>query len=567
MKKNQYRLLAFAVIALVAMPVIGDRLHCQEPAKDKVEAKKNDPNLQAGRVINVFSSVISGINTLYVDTIDMQRITERGINSMLSQLDPYTVYMPESDREDFAFMTTGEYGGIGAYIQQKDSLVYVQSPMPGSPAEKAGLKMGDYFVTIDGKEVIPGNASKVSGLLKGPVGTDVKVTFRRLGENKDREVSLTREKVVVDQVSHSGLYGDGVGYIRLNSFTDKSAENVMDAYNRLNKQKKLKGLILDLRSNGGGVLDDAIKILGMFLPEKTMVLYTEGKLPETSQKYYTAGPVVDTKLPIVVMINGSSASASEIVSGTIQDLDRGVLVGTKSFGKGLVQSTRPVPYNGVLKVTIARYYIPSGRCIQQLDYSHRNPDGSVAAVPDSLTKVFKTKNGREVRDGGGIRPDITVEDETMSSVVFSMMRDGYIFDFTNKLFLTKPAPKSLKDVVITDEDYNNFIDYLEKSDFKYGEMSLQGLENLKKMAEFEGYKEVSADAFEQLKKSLTPSLKRDVAPHKEQIKGLLRGLLASHYYGSAGQYAIGLESDPTFIKALELFKNPDEYRKILTPKS
>lgn len=563
MKRNLYRTLTLTLVAVVGI-LLGGKLNCQEPPKGKTA--RIDNNLATSRAINIFSSVLSGVNSLYVDTIDIQKISQAGINAMLSQLDPYTTYMPDTQREDFTFMTTGEYGGIGAYIQQKDSAVFVQMPMPGTPAEKAGLKMGDKFVSIAGESVIPGSATRVSNLLKGKVGTKVQVVIRRLGENKDREITLEREKVTVDQVDYSGIYGDGIGFIRLNSFTDKSAQDVRNAYNRLSKKGKLKGLILDLRSNGGGVLDDAIKILSMFLPENTMVLYTEGKLPETSQKYYTQGGVIDTKLPLVVLINGGSASASEIVSGTVQDLDRGVLIGTKSYGKGLVQSTRPLPYDGVLKVTIARYHIPSGRCIQQLDYSHRNPDGTVAAVPDSLTKVFKTVNGREVRDGGGIRPDITVEDETLSSVVYAMLREGYLFEYSNQLFLTKPVPKNIKDVQITDADYDAFIKYLDNSNFKYGEMSMQALKNLQKLAEFEGYKESSAEAFENLKKALTPSLHRDIAPHKEQVKRLLRGLLAAHYFGTYGQYAVNMETDPTFNKALEVLSAPQQYQKLLTVK-
>lgn len=556
--------LFLVLIVLLAIPFVTVRLNSQEPPKS-VSSASAQRALEMSRASAIFNSVLSGVNTFYVDTLDIRKITQNGINAMLSQLDPYTVYLPESEREDFAFMTTGEYGGIGAYIQEKDSAVYVQSPMPGTPAEKAGLKMGDKFISIAGKSVIPSTSSVVSGLLKGPVGTDVKVVIRRLGESKDREVTLTREKVVVDQVAYSGVYGEGIGFIRLSSFTDKSAQDVRQAYERLQKQQKLKGLILDLRSNSGGVLDDAIKILSMFVPEKTMVLYTEGKLPETSQKYYTAAETVDTKLPLVVLINGGSASASEIVAGTIQDLDRGVLIGSKSFGKGLVQSTRPLPYDGVLKVTISRYHIPSGRCIQQLDYSHRNPDGSVGAVPDSLTKVFHTKNGREVRDGGGIRPDIVVKDESMPSIVYTMLRDGYLFEFSNELYVKKPAPKSLKDIVVTDEDYNAFISYLDKSKFKYGEMSLKALEELRKLAEFEGYEESSREAMNNLQKALTPSLHRDIAPHKEQVKRLLRGLLATHYYGFNSQYAVSLENDPTFAKAMEILSQPKSYQNILHP--
>lgn len=535
-------------------------------AQQPSNAKKSQ--MDVARAIEVYSAVLTGVNNIYVDTINIQKITTTGINAMLSELDPYTVYMPEVEKEDFTFMTTGEYGGIGAYIQQMDSIVYVQTPMPGSPAMKAGLKMGDAFLEIDGESMVPATAAKISGKLKGPVGTDVTVTIRRLGEEKTRKVVLTRAKVVVDQVVYKDLYKDSIGYIRLASFTDKSADDVMRAYNELNKNGKVKSLILDLRSNGGGVLDGAIDILGMFVPKGSKVLYTEGKLPQTSQKYFTSKNPVSLDLPVAVLINGGSASASEIVAGALQDMDRAVLVGSKSFGKGLVQNTQPLPYDGLLKVTISRYFIPSGRCIQQLDYSHRNPDGSVAAVPDSLTKVFYTKNGRPVRDGGGIRPDFEVKDELLSTPVFLMVREGYLFKFANQLYLERPQAKTLTDVQISDEDFDRLLKFLQSEGFKYGDLSIKALDQLEKMAEYEGYAaEDSKAAFEELKKVLTPSLERDLRPHKEQIKELLRGVLASHYFGNAGQYAVGANSDASVKKALEILSDPQMYQETLTKKS
>lgn len=532
------------------------------------QPKRVDNQLAIGRSTQVFKQVLSNVESLYVDTVNINDLTSKGINSMLSLLDPYTEYITASDSKDFEFLTTGVYGGIGAYIQEKDSAVYVLGPMPGSPAAKSGLKVGDKFVTIDGVSVIPGHASKVSGLLKGQVGTKVKVKIRRLGEDKDREVLITRENVSVDQVSHKGVYGDNIGYIRLQSFTNRSAENVRDAYNELVKDRKLKSLILDLRSNVGGVMDDAIRILSMFVPEKTLVLYTEGKLPETSQKYYTETKPVAPQLPIVVLINGGSASASEIISGALQDLDRAVIIGSKSYGKGLVQSTRALPDKGILKVTIARYHIPSGRCIQQLDYSHRNPDGSVASVPDSLANVFKTKNGRLVKDGGGIRPDIEIKDETLPVAVFNMIRGGYIFEFANKLYLKngKYTPKSVADINVSDEDFEEFLQYLEHEKFDYGRLSLQALKGLKEVINFEGYKEQSSQAIEALERCITPNLRRDLSPHKNLIIAQLRISLANHYFGTNGQHTIELESDNSFKKAIQTLSHKEAYQAILSPK-
>lgn len=528
-------------------------------------SQNSKSQLEVSKAIDVYRSVLAGTNNYYVDTVNVHKIAKIGIEAMLNQLDPYTTYISEVDTEDFQMMTTGEYGGIGAYIQLVDSIVYVQQPMPGSPAEKAGLEMGDAFLEIDGVSVVPGTPESVSSKLRGPLGTTVKVKIKKLGKEQPEEVMVTRGNVIVDQVIYKGIYQDNVGYIRLSSFTTRSADDVRKAFHELNKDGKIKRLILDLRSNAGGVMDAAIDLVSLFVPKGTKVMYTEGRLPQTSQEYYTEDEPIAPNIPLVVMINGGSASASEIVAGALQDLDRAVLIGTKSFGKGLVQSTLPLPYDGILKVTTSRYYIPSGRCVQQLDYSHRNPDGSVAAVPDSLTQVFKTAAGREVRDGGGIRPDIEIEGESMSSLVFSMMNQGYVFEFVNQLYLERPAIKRLTDVVITDEDLDRFIVFLEDKGFKYGELSLKAIEQIEQLAEFEGYDGVSKEEFEALKKVLTPSLRRDIEPSRDQAKRMMRGLLAQHYFGSEGQYAVTLENDPTMKGALEVLSNPTRYKEILSP--
>ena len=555
MKRNQIHILLLALV-----------LCCAGCGSLSAQTKKAQDNmLEMSRALQVFSDALAGVTNLYVDTVDVQDISTYGINAMLSRLDPYTTYIPETETADFNFMTTGEYGGIGAYIQQVDSVVYVQYPMPGSPAEESGLRTGDAFLAINGKRMIPATASEVSNALKGPIGTDVSVRIQRLGEESPREVTLTRKNVVVDQVVYRGMLDGDIGYMRLSSFTDKSAADVRRAYGELSKSGDMKGLILDLRSNGGGVLDGAIDILSMFLPKGTEVLSTKGRQPQTRESYTTTDQPISTTIPLVVLINSGSASASEILAGALQDMDRAVLVGSKSFGKGLVQSTRPAGNQGILKVTISRYYIPSGRCIQQLDYSHRNPDGSVAAVPDSLTNVFYTKNGRPVRDGGGIRPDIEVEDETLSALVYTMLAEGRIFKFARELAQKKAKPAHLSDLVITDEDLEDFLVHLEAEDFKYGERSKQALDQLKTLAEFEGYKGQSKEEFEALAKALTPSLRKDIEPHREQVKSLLRGALAVHYFGMQGQYAINLETDPTLKEALAVLNNPERMEKILQP--
>lgn len=527
------------------------------------QTRNNKTQMEVIRAQSIFTSALTGASTYYVDTFDIQKVSTESINAMLGQLDPYTVYIPEDDTKDFQVLTTGEYAGVGAYIQLVDSIVYVQYPMPGSPAERAGLRMGDAFLEIDGVSVVPGTPSTVSSKLKGPAGTNVKVKVKKLGKSEPEEIEITRGSVVVDQVVSRGLYQDSIGYIRLNSFTTKSAEDVRRAYSELNKEGKMKALILDLRGNVGGVMGDAIELLSMFVPKGTKVLYTKGRLPQTSQEYFTEQKPIDLKIPLVVMINGGSASASEIVAGALQDLDRAVVVGTKSFGKGLVQTTLPTPYDGILKVTTSRYYIPSGRCIQQLDYSHRNPDGSVASVPDSLTNVFHTAGGREVRDGGGIRPDVEIKGEIMDAITIDLNNQGLIFQFANQLFLEHSQAKNLTDVTITDEEIARFVTYLKSKDFEYGQMSLEVLKSVEQVAKFEGYEEGSKEAFVALRKALTPSLERDFAKSRDQIVRLLRGSLAQHYFGQEGQFAVTLQDDPTMQGALNILSSPKRYQEIL----
>lgn len=545
-------------LLLLALLLLTPLLACAQ-MKQSTESQ-----LRVTESLELFKQALLQANQFYVDTVDVEHITQRAIDAMLSQLDPYTVYMPEVESEDFAFMTTGEYGGIGAYIQLVDSIVYIQQPMPGSPAEKAGLQMGDYFIEIDGESVIPGTPATVSSKLRGPIGTVVKGKVQKIGQAEPTEVALTRANVTVDQVVHSTLYNDSIGYIRLGSFTDKSYQDVRNAFLRLNQEGKMKRLILDLRSNGGGVMGPAIDILGLFVPKGTKVLYTQGRQPTTSQEYYTEEEPIAPNMPLAVLINEGSASASEIVAGALQDLDRAVLLGEKSFGKGLVQTTLKMPQEGLLKITISRYYIPSGRCIQQLDYSHRNPDGSVAAVPDSLTHTFKTKNGRLVRDGGGIRPDITIQDESLSSLLFQISNRGQLFAFSNKLYIERPTPKSLAEVTITDEDFEQFITFLEEKGYKPEQYTLKAVGELERLAEFEGYEEQTKEAFEELKQALQPNLRRELSNHKVQTKRLLRSLLAQHYFGSSGQYQILMEDDPTTLRAIQLLQDDHNYRAILS---
>ena len=528
--------------------------------------EKKDNHFEVSKNLEIFNAVVKETEMFYVDTIDVEKTVQRGINAMLGGLDPYTEYIPEQEMDDFKHLVTGEYAGIGSYIRQRNERghVMIVEPFEGSPAAEAGLKAGDLIIAIDTTQVSTFTNDKVSELLRGVPNTKVTVTIQRPGEKKPRKVDIIRKQIQENQVTWYGVKQDSIGYIYLKSFTDKSAQEVKDAFLDLRDNHHIKRLVLDLRNNGGGVLESAVQIVGMFVPKGSVVLSTKSKHPQMDRTYRTSSEPIDTVMPLAVLINGNSASASEIVSGSLQDMDRAVLVGQRSYGKGLVQSTRDLPYNGSLKVTISKYYIPSGRCIQQLDYSHRRADGSVAAIPDSLTHVFYTSNGRPVRDGGGVRPEFEVKEPKLPTMLYYLAVDTAFFDFVTHWTQQHKEIPPVDAFSVSDADFEALKAYEAEKGFTYDRQSEKALKNLKEVAEFEGYLEGDTAWFKTLEAKLTPDLNRDFDRFKKEVKKLLETEIVKRYYYQKGELLVGLKDDDVLQKALEVLSGPTLYRETLT---
>ncbi len=534
------------------------------PAKAQ---EKKDNHFEVSKNLEIFNAMVKEMEMFYVDTIDVDKTIRRGIDAMLGGLDPYTEYFPEQEMGDFKQMVTGEYGGIGAYIRQRNERGHAMiiEPFEGMPAAEAGLKAGDEILAIDTTDVRLFKNEKVSELLKGVPNSKMTLTIQRPGEKKPRKIDIVRKQVQINQVTWYGVRGDGIGYIYLKSFTDKSAQEVKDAFLDLKNNHQIRGLILDLRNNGGGVLESAVQIVGMFVPKGSVVLSTKSKYSQLDRTYRTTSEPIDTEIPLVVMVNGNSASASEIVSGSLQDMDRAILIGQRSFGKGLVQSTRDLPYNGSLKVTISKYYIPSGRCIQQLDYTHRKADGSVAAIPDSLTTIFYTANGRPVRDGGGVRPEFEVKEDKLPTMMYYLAVDTVFTDFITTWVQQHKTIPSVEEFSVSDEDFESLKAYAKEKNFTYDRQSEKALKNLKEVAEFEGYLEEDSTWFKELETKLTPDLNRDFDRFKKEVKRLMESEIAKRYYYQKGELLAGLKEDEVLKKALEVLGDEALYKETLKP--
>ena len=541
--------LAFAMMQAVA----------QTPAVDK-----NQRYYDINKNIDIFNSVLRELDLFYVDSIEVNNLVQGTIGNMLTRLDPYTEYYAEENMGDLQFLTTGEYAGIGAIISYNNGRVVINEPYEGLPADKAGLKAGDSILSIDGEDMRKATVKQVSDKLKGTPGTLLKLTIQRPGEKKQRTLSIEREKIEMDPITYAGMVDKGTGYFHYGSFTANSAARVKETVAKL-KQQGATSLIMDLRGNGGGILDEAVEVVNLFVPKGEEIVFTRGKVKQWDRSYHTQNQPLDEIIPIVVLIDTGSASASEIVAGSLQDLDRAVIVGNRSFGKGLVQTPRDLPYGGNIKITTSKYYIPSGRCIQALDYSHRNPDGSVARVPDSLTSVFKTRNGREVRDGGGITPDITIAQETGGTIAFYLMTDNIIFDFVTGWMLENREITSPEKFRLPDADYDKFREFVKKRDFKYDQLSERSLEQLRSIMEFEGYMDVASAEYKALESKLQPDLDRDLELFKEEIRKMIESEIIQRRYYKKGVLIHQLSGDPVFDKALELLRNPGLYRSLLRP--
>lgn len=520
---------------------------------------------QLSKNLEIFHEVISELDMYYVDTINPARTIERGINAVLSGIDPYTEYFPESDKNELKMMTTGKYAGIGAIIRQYvgHDYIYIDEPYEGMPAVRYGLKAGDEILRIDG-ESMKGKASQyVSDHLRGEADTRLTITVRRPGVQDSIDVELVRSTIAMPAVPYYGMQGE-YGYILLETFTENCSREVMTAVLDL-KELGAKGIVLDLRGNGGGLLNEAVEIVGLFVPKGTKLVETRGKVPMVMTSYVTERNPIDVEIPLVVMVDDQSASASEIVSGSLQDLDRAVILGARTFGKGLVQTTRMLPYNGTLKVTTAKYYIPSGRCIQEIDYSNRNEKGQAQHIPDSLTKVFHTAAGREVRDGGGIRPDVAVSMDTMPDIMYSIANDIVLFNYVTDYCLKHDSIAPIGQFVLSDEDYQAFKEYVEASDFKFVSNSSKALKSLRQMAQMEGLSGKAAAEFDALEAKLQYDLKNDLDVFRDDIERVVTTEIATRYYYQKGAVAQSLRGDKFLAEALKVLSDRKRYDSILKP--
>lgn len=527
---------------------------------------QKDNRFEVSKNLDIFNALVKEVEMFYVDSVDVEKTLRQGIDAMLGNLDPYTEYYPEQDMEELKLMTTGEYGGIGSLIRQRGNNggVMIAEPTEGMPADLAGLKPGDMILSIDTVDVSDATSARVSELLKGVPNTKMTLTVRRPGEKKPLKFEITRKQIVAPQVVYYGVKNDSIGYIYLKGFTDKSAQEVKEAFLDLRKNHHITSLVLDLRGNGGGILEGAVQIVGMFVPKGSEVLSTKGKVKQWDRTYRTSTEPIDTVMPMAVLINGGSASAAEIVSGALQDMDRAVLIGQRSFGKGLVQATRDVPYNGKVKITMSKYYIPSGRCIQQLDYTHRKADGSVAAIPDSLTSVFYTSKKRPVRDGGGVRPEFEVKEPKTPTMMYYLAADTVLFDFVTDWAQKHKTIAPIEEFTVSDDDFEALKQIAKEKDFTYDRQSEKVLKNLKEVAEFEGYLDGDSTALKALEEKLTPNLERDFDRFKEEVKKVMAAEMVKRYYYQKGELQESLKEDPVLEKALAVLADRELYGQTLT---
>lgn len=520
------------------------------------------------RNLDTFASIYKALQTSYVDTIDADKSMNTAISAMLNEIDPYTEYIPESEQDEFLTISTGEYGGIGAYIMQRpEGGVQVTEPRDGTPSQKAGLRPGDMFLVINGDSVTNADSKTVSNLLRGQAGTDVKVTVKRpYVADSILDFTITRSKIDINPVPYYGVERGDIGYIQLTTFNDKTYEKTRDALKALKSNPAVKSIVLDLRGNGGGLLESAVQVVSLFVPKGTEVLRTRGKGLQNERIYKTPYQPVDTDIPLAVLVNSGSASSAEIVTGALQDLDRAVIVGDRSFGKGLVQSTRQLPYNGLLKVTIAKYYIPSGRLIQAIDYSHRNADGSVGRIPDSLTTVWHTRAGREVRDGGGITPDLKVELPEGNRLLYNIIRDNWSFDFANRYAATHATIPPAEQFEVTDTIFNEFKAFINPDKFKYDRTTDLIMEQLEKAVKTEGYLDTAVQAqMDTLKNLLRHDLNHDLDLNRKAISPYLAGEIVERYYSERGSIIQALKTDIELDSAAAVLHSPERYRSILAP--
>jgi carboxyl-terminal processing protease len=522
----------------------------------------NEKDFEIAKNLDIFVTLFREVNTFYVDDTDPKKLIDASINGMLESLDPYTTYIPEEDQDEFKFMTTGKYGGVGALIRKAGNYTMISEPYEGFPAQQSGLMAGDTIISINGVSIKGKSISDVSELLKGTPNTSLVVNVKRPGTDTIIIKTITRQQVSIPNVPYYGMMQNNVGYIILNQFTKDAGKEVKSAFIDL-KSKGAKSIILDLRGNPGGLLNEAVNVVNIWVSKNQEVVTTKGKVKQWYSFYKTESAAVDTTIPIAVLVNRGSASASEIVAGSLQDLDRAIIIGQKTYGKGLVQTTRPLSYNAQLKITTAKYYIPSGRCIQALDYTHRNEDGSVGYIPDSLKSEFKTHNGRKVFDGGGIDPDVKLESDNPGNITIALYTQNLLFDFATRFALQNKSIPDPVDFKITEDIYSSFLQFLKDKHFEYETQSSEKLNDLEKTAQHEGYSDIIAPDLAVLKDKLKGDKDKDLQTFKKEISDLLKDEIVSRYYYQKGRIESGLPDDPEITKAVEILGQLNSYNNIL----
>lgn len=519
---------------------------------------RDEKNFEMAKSLDIYHTLFRELNMFYVDEVNPNKLVKTSIDLMLESLDPYTTFISEDQMEDFRFMTTGEYAGIGALISKQNGKIVISEPYEGFPAQKFGLRAGDVLIEVEGKSTLDMNTEDVSNLLKGPANKPVKIKYERYGEKKPVVIDVVREKISIGAVPYYGMLDKNTAYIRLSSFTANCSNEVKNAFLELKKNNP-NSLVLDLRGNPGGLLMEAVEIVNFFVPKGSEIVSTRGKVTQGDKVYKATSNPIDTLIKIAVLTNSGSASASEIVAGAIQDLDRGIVVGTRTFGKGLVQTTRDLSYNTKLKVTTAKYYIPSGRCIQALDYTHRNEDGSVGHIPDSLITEFTTKKGRKVYDGGGVAPDVKFESETLSSLTTTLYTRFQIFDFATKFSVENQTITSPEEFEISDDIYNQFVTFVKGNNFVYESQSQNELDDLINSAKKDKYYSLAETEFEALRAKLSPNLDKDLNLFKEEISELLQDEIVSRYYYQKGAIRASVNDDKGIKKAIEELNSETAY--------
>lgn len=523
-------------------------------------------DFEIAKNVDIFVSILKELNAKYADEISPGDLTKTAIDAMLSSLDPYTVYYPESQIEDYKMMTKGQYGGIGALIQQHGDYIVISEPYEDCPAQQAGLMAGDRILSVNKQSMKNRSSSDVSEYLKGQPGTKINIEVERYGQSKPLSFDVTRKEIKFPSVPYSGMVSDEVGYIKLDQFTEKASSEVKEAFIKL-KEQGMKYLIFDLRNNGGGLLQEAVNIMNIFVDQGTMISETKGKLESQHNVYKTRFPVTDKSIPVVVLVNEYSASASEIVSGAFQDLDRGVIMGHKTFGKGLVQNVLPLSYNTSLKITIAKYYIPSGRCVQNIEYFKNDTiTPSRTKIPDSLAVAYKTKNGRTVYDKGGVEPDVISPDTVASNLLLALVLNNLIFDYATQYRATHATIPEAKAFRVNDEIYNDFVHFLKDKEYTYTTETEKVMEELKEVAEDERYfKDISA-LYDSMKKKIEEEKSTELQKYKAEISDYLASEIISRYYYQKGKYVDMLRCDPEITAAKDLLLNQVRYKSILGQK-